>query len=218
MATDTLRDHWGEAPEWDGGKRLWALYLTFPDQIALNARILRDQQALRELGGLTAISLPSIHLTMQGIAFQHTVSESTVLRITERVAGALEEHPVPTLLAMPAEAVRDAVCFPVRPAAELTGLREMIRAVAADEIGEERLYRLPEPPGGFDPHISIAYAHSFVPAADLGRAMAGTERTPTPFEAAHLSLIDLTRGNRSWTWTRERRLPLRSSSAVRSGS
>jgi len=202
-----LHDHWVDMPEWSPGRRLWAFYMTFDEADALHARIRSDQAALAGVAGLDMIPPQRLHMSVQGVAFQDLVSDRQIEQLATTVGSILAERRLPLLQAGPAMNDYDAVGLPIHPAKEIVALRDLIRLVAAEQIGPEQIYQLPESEEGFVPHVSIAYAHREITGPELAAGLAGTDQAMTTFEARYLSLVALRRADRAWFWEQETRLP-----------
>ncbi|GLY26736.1 hypothetical protein [Kineosporia sp. NBRC 101731] len=202
-----LHDHWVEMPEWTPGRELWAFYLTFAEAPDLHTRIANDQAALARVTGLDMIPQARLHLSVQGIAFRDLVHDAEIERLAQTVGAAVAGRRLPRLYAGPAMNDYDAVGLPVYPAEDLVALRDLIRLTAADLIGAERIYQLPESEGGFIPHISVAYSSQEISGADLAAGLERTSQEMTAIDVSHLSLVALRRANKAWSWEREARLP-----------
>jgi 2'-5' RNA ligase len=194
-------------PEWLPGRELWAFYLTFADDAGLHARIGRDQAALAGVQGLEPIPTERLHLSVQGIAFRDLVHDAEIDRLAAAVGALVAERHLPQLQAGPAMNDYDAVGLPVHPAEEIVAVRDLIRLTAAELIGSERIYQLPESESGFVPHISIGYSDREISGDDLAAGLEMTEQAMTPLDVQHLSLVALRRANKAWSWEHEVRLP-----------
>jgi hypothetical protein len=206
LATSGLCNHWTNKPEWYSGRRLWAFYLTFGKQPALQARVQHDQQALGQIKGLDMIKPGNLHLSIQGTAFTDQVDTAQVERLVAHVQDALVGHALPILSASRVVVDHDAICMPVFPIEELAGIKKLVRGAAEEIFGADRIYTLPESPGGFSPHISIAYSNADLTAEDIAFGMAGVDDGLISMNVSHLSLVALRRDVRSWSWDDERQL------------
>jgi 2'-5' RNA ligase len=218
LTTPGLCSHWTDMPEWYPGRRLWAFYLTFENQPALHARVQHDQHALQGIPGLDLIQLSRIHLSLQGIAFVDEIDPEKMAQLAAVVQHGISTQELPALFASPAAPDFDAICLPVFPVEELGTLKKLIRDAAAEILGEEKLYKLPESPGGFMPHISIAYANASVSADDLALGLRRMDTGVTPMDVRELSLVALRREARSWFWDYERRIPFNARALDMSGA
>jgi hypothetical protein len=198
LATD-LYNHWTDKPEWLPGRRLWSFYLTFAGQEALRARVADDQEVLRGIPGLNVIAPENLHLSIQGTAFSDQVEFEAVDELAE----------LPTLSAYRAHDDFDAICMPVIPGDELAEVKGLVQTAAEKVFGAEKIHQLPVSSGGFSPHVSIAYANSFIPRSEVENALRFMSDDVTTLTVQHLSLVALRRDplSTSWSWDYERFLP-----------
>jgi 2'-5' RNA ligase len=204
-----LVSHWTDMPEWDNSRRLWAVYLTFADQPALHAMVDGYQRALTDLPQLDLIERRWLHLTMLGVAFTDEIDRMQAAELTEDCASVAAQFEIPSLVCHRPELDYDSVTVPVTPSAELSELRHQLGQASLRVLGNKDLYRLPEPANGFDPHISIAYVNAPVAKRDVRARLESVEHPVTTMELSHVSLIELTRGDRTWSWHQEQSLPLK---------
>jgi hypothetical protein len=207
LAAD-LHNHWTDSPEWYADRRLWAFYFTFSGQTALHARVLRDQEALQGVPGLDPIARQNLHLSLQGTAFTDQVELESVEELASTVQGIIQRMSLPELWAYRTIDDVDAMVMPIFPVQEMDEIKNLVQGAALEILGPDKVYQLPESPGGFSPHISIAYANSFIPGATVAHALRLVNDEVTSFRVQHLSLVALRREatQRSWTWDQERRL------------
>jgi hypothetical protein len=208
--TEGLVNHWRHLPEWRPGRHLWAFYLTFgaePDLHAL-AQTYRDQlSGIRELDPVDSRWL---HVTIQGVAFADELDAGHIDAIEREVSDVLGGQWLPTLSLDPAALDYDAISMHVTPTDEIHCLRAEIRGCVNRAVGDGSLYRLPEPPGGFNPHISIAYANSPMSQTDDIRVRLARVAPPDlQIDVPHVSLVQLRREDRRWFWNHERAIAFR---------
>jgi hypothetical protein len=212
VTSNGLVNHWSDLPEWRDDRRLWAVYLTFPGESELHQAVLRYQDTIRDVPGLDLIDLRWLHLTLQGIAFVDEIEWADVEEIRRRLAEAMPRPGLPrTVSALPPAIDHDSISMTVRPADELVALRADLVSTIRTVLGDRTLYRLPEPVGGFRPHISIAYANRDLPGvgAEITARLAEAAREPVELHLSHLSFLQLRRRQPRWVWTAEHRVPLR---------
>jgi 2'-5' RNA ligase len=210
MTGPRLANHWVELAEWAGGRELWAFYLTFREQPLLHGFVQRQQRLLDGLGGLDLVAPDWLHLTVQGVVFADAVDAASIARL--RVAGAravAEEGPLSLVVHRPVTD-RDAIILPVGDADQgLTRLRLGVRRAACEALRRSDLYELPEPVGGFAPHITVAYARADAPElAAIEARLSRAEETELRLSATYVSLLRLNRGTSRWWWSEELQLPL----------
>ena len=209
MESRTLVNHWVEAPEWLDDRRLWAFYITFEGATALHEVVAAYQNKLRSIDGLDMVDRRWLHLTIQGAAFTDELDAEGYRLLSRAVANLAEREPPLDLVVQRPRPASDAVWMQVIPSRPLDTLRDRLRSIATGILGSDELYALPTPKGGFNPHISIAYANSS--AARVDDINAAIEQVGAPdirIRAPYLSLLSLRRDAREWTWTAEERFPL----------
>jgi 2'-5' RNA ligase len=184
--------------------------MTFPGESALHRTVRRYQDAIRHVPGLDLIDLRWLHLTLQGIAFVDEIEQADVDEIRRRFATAMPGAGLPgAVSALPPVIDHDAVSMTLRPADGLIALRAELATTIRAVLGDRTLYRLPEPVGGFRPHISIAYANRDLPGAEITARLAWVAREPVELNLSHLSFLQLRRRQPRWVWSVEHRVPLR---------
>jgi 2'-5' RNA ligase len=196
-------------PEWNDRRRLWAVYLTFADQPGLHAMVDEYQRVLSDLPQLDLIKRRWLHLTMLGVAFTDEIDRMQAAELAEDCARVVASTELPALVCHRPGLDYDSITIPVTPAAGLSELRHRLGRASLRVLRDRDLYRLPEPAHGFDPHISIAYVNSPVAKRDVRTRLESVEQPDVTMEITQVSLIELTRGDRQWQWSREQPMPLR---------
>lgn len=208
IVPEILSNHWYEIPDWPPGRELWSFYVTLAGQTDLHATVGHYQNILGALPQLDMVPASSLHITIQGTRFVDEADPGEVIQVAEILERRLSTFEFPTLSTLSPTTDTDAIFLPVVPRNPFLELRnEIIRTVTA-ELGEEHLYRLPEPKNGFDPHISIAYANSELDSREVFDLLRHTASARTEFHVHDLSLIKLKREQRRWLWTDERPIRL----------
>jgi hypothetical protein len=209
MLSTGLVNHWRPLPEWQPGRRLWTFYMTFDGQSDLHAAVQRYHHELSGIDEFDLVNPRWLHVTLQGIAFSDQLDAAHVDTIEAEVSTALATRRLPALKLAPARLDGDALSMRLTPADGISALREDIRACVSGTIGAGNLYQLPEPAGGFNPHISIAYANASIP--DTSDVCARLDRVPPPdfsLDVKHVSLVQLGRETHRWFWDHERKVSL----------
>jgi 2'-5' RNA ligase len=160
-----LADHWWWRPGWHPERHYLTWFILFDGDPELHAHIARMQAELADLDYLDPVPADGLHMTIQGVAFADELTPDQVATLTAEAARRCAELPPFTLTVGPANGF-DAGTFlratPWHPVAEL---RRRLREAVAAVLGEDRV---PDgEPAVFKPHISLAYCHAAVPAADL---------------------------------------------------
>jgi len=205
----SMVNHWVEAPEWLNGRQLWAFYLTFAGASALHDFAAAHQSRLAGIDGLDLVDRRWLHVTIQGAAFTDQIDPEAYQLLVRAVAQLTARERAIDLVVQRPRPARDAVWMQAIPSHPLDGLRDRLRSAATAVLGTDELYALPEPVGGFNPHITVAYVRPPVPqAADITAALEDVALPDIRVRAPHLSLVRLSRGSSEWTWDAEERFPL----------
>jgi 2'-5' RNA ligase len=209
MESLAMVNHWVDKPEWARDRRLWAFYLTFGLDPAVHEFAAAHQSNLRSLPGLDMVDPPWLHLTVQGVAFTDQVDDETLDRLSTAVAEQLVAEPGITLRLGRPFPDDDAIVIGVDADPPLEFLRDRLRMVASQTLERGELYALPEPAGGFAPHITIAYVNAAAPlVSDVNDRLAAVGPAELVVQAHHLSLLRLRREPTRWSWDHETRIPL----------
>jgi 2'-5' RNA ligase len=210
VVSHDLVNHWSDLPGWHEGRSLWAMYFTFLDNHPLHRAVLAYQDAIRDVPGIDLIDLEWLHLTMQGIAFADEVADDEVQEISRRLGEIVPPPALPTAFSVqPPILDHDAVILPVVPTRELSALRNILRSLTKDVLDGRAPYRLPDPVGGFRPHISIAYPNRDMPGGAVTGRLSTVRHEDVELGLSHLSFLLLQRSRPRWFWTQEYRVPLR---------
>lgn len=205
---ELLIDHWAEMPHWPEHRELWSFYLTLAGQQDLHRVVRHYQDQLRPLEGLDLVDPSALHITIQGIRFVDETDARSVEVLAEAVRRRLGEVDLPVLSTLGPETDTDAVQLPVVPRESVVRVRDVIQAAVREELGDDFLYKLPEPRNGFDPHVTIAYVNREMHNREIVEAL---HRAPAPrasFRVEHASLVRLSRRSRRWSWDGERPLAI----------
>lgn len=208
LGSETLINHWQEVAGWPTDRQLWSFYLTLADQTDVHRVVEHYQRYLRSLSQLDMIAVPSLHITIQGIRFVDEANPDQIDHLANAMRLKLAELDLPILSTGRLETDTDALQLPVLPRDPLVRLRDDIQATIRSEIGDDYLYKLPEPKNGFNPHLSLAYANSEVSSAEIRAALGGAREMHATFRVGHLSLLKLRRETRRWSWQDERALQI----------
>ncbi|MET0692618.1 MAG: 2'-5' RNA ligase family protein [Propionibacteriaceae bacterium] len=218
MEALAMVNHWVDKPEWSNDRRLWAFYLTFGHDVDVHEFAAAHQSNLRALRGLDLVDPPWFHLTIQGVAFTDQVDDEALDRLCDAVADQVADQPVLELRLGPPFPDDDAIVIPVAAEPPLEVLRDRLRRVATQTLDRGELYALPEPVGGFAPHITIAYCNAAAPLlSDVNDRLAAVGPAELEVRASHLSLLRLRREPTRWSWDRETRIPLGRAAAGQAG-
>jgi hypothetical protein len=216
MASGDLVNHWTEAPEWDVGTRLWSIYITFDTEQALHDLVVDYQSALADVPGLDPVSTEWLHATVQGLEFEDKISEREASLIYEQIVHSLGAPPGEQMFVESPILDVDSVCMPLSGSAAVVGIKDLVTATAGQVLAGRVLYALPEPPDGFNPHITIAYANRSIPGSEIRDRLATVLHRRIPLIAPRVSLIALRREERRWAWRLHRQHDI-SAAAIAAG-
>ncbi len=191
---DRTRDHWWWRPGWGPGTRYLTFHLTFEDAPALHAAAARMGEALQGLRSVDVVPIPWLHLTMTGVGFAHDVSQITAADLVERVFSAARTLDVTPLRFDRLSLVREALALKADSGGwigELNGIQvEAIQDVCGVDLGEV----------AFHPHVSLAYFSGEVDEPGLVRAVEAVGLHDVAIARPRLSLLELGRDDRVYTW------------------
>ncbi|MFI0722073.1 2'-5' RNA ligase family protein [Streptomyces sp. NPDC021224] len=203
MTPQAMRNHWWWRPGWDVGRRFYTWHLTWEGQPDVHRFAAGYRRALAGLPGLDLIPDRWLHLTMQGVGFTDDVSEATATAIAAAARSRLAAlHSFDVSLAAPI-VDPEAILVPVVPAEPIRRLRQELRSAIADVLPE-----VPEPAGGFNPHVSIGYSSAEGPAEPYAGAIEAAAVPPAKAVVTHADLIVIHRDHQMYEWTTLAEVPL----------
>jgi 2'-5' RNA ligase len=206
-----MRCHWWWRPGWRPGRRLHAWHLTFGDQTVSRGwaelrRVVGGYQArLAGLPGLDLVPAGWLHLTVQPVGFADQVGPGDA----ERIVAAVRRHCAalaPLRLTLgPAQLQAEGVWLRVAPHVAVRRVRAAVRAGIAEVWGAARV---PEPAGGFTPHVSLAYSNTDGPDESFAAALAATAPRSAIVELSAVQAISLGRDAHLYRWDTLATVPL----------
>ena len=160
------------------------------------SKVAAYQQPLRQFGSLDLVPREWLHITVQGVAHVHAVTNTQRDRLVQAVSQRLASIPPPRLTFSRPVLHREAVAIPPTDPAPLAAIQHAIRA------GIEVSYGVAEgDPETFRPHVSVAYVNAPADVAPVRAALDAVQAEPAEALISHLSLIELHRDNRMYEWT-----------------
>lgn len=198
--TPTVSNHWWWRPGWNVGTRFYAWHVTFDHAEQLHRLVDEYQAALSGIDGLDPIPRRWLHLTMQGVGHVQDVPAETVEQIASsvrrRVAG-LE----PIAVTFDRPVIRsEAIVIPALPSGPIEQLRASVRQGIADVLGADGVS---ESDDGYQPHVSLAYAHKEQPASAVRESLDKVSTQPAHASIAEVALIRMHRDHRMYEWATE---------------
>lgn len=202
---DELRDHWWWRPGWHVGTRFYAFHLALDHAEPLHQLVARYQAELQHIDGLDLIPPRWLHLTMQGLGFVHDVTPATRDAAVEAARTALTQlDPIRVHFHRPV--IRpEAIALPPQPVQPLQHLRATIRNAIADSLGPDTAEISAS---RYQPHVSIAYANTDQPAAEVTTALGRVDTEPVQIIIDAVPLIEMHRDNRMYEWQTLTVLPI----------
>lgn len=193
-------DHWWWRPGWGPGARYFTFHLTFEDATTLHAAARAFHESVRGVAAVDVVPLEWLHLTMTGVGFIADVDERTLDAVADEVFAAASGLDTLPLRFDRAFVSPEGFGIASRPADWLDGLRR----IQLDAVGT---VRDTTHDSTFQPHVSLAY---FSGSADLARLEDAASAVPGEVVVARprLSLIELGRDDRVYTWRVVRQLIL----------
>lgn len=192
---EQTRDHWWWRPGWGPGARYATFHLTFECAPELAAEAARLGPALARIGGVDVVPPPWLHLTMTGVGFTDQVDARTLSKLTDVVFDQLSRLTVDALVLNSVFLGREGLSLVTEPAPWLDELKVAQEHAVADALNLER-----QPPAPFHPHVSLAYFSGAVDLTALQRAIEVASPRPLVVERPAVSLIELGRDERMYTW------------------
>jgi 2'-5' RNA ligase len=195
---EPMRDHWWWRPGWKAGRSFYTWHVTFADQASVQQLVSDYTPVLTSLPMLDPVPVRWLHLTTQGIGFTDEVPASDVDQIVQAVQQRCAPMTPFTVVLGPADVDPEALFLPVQPIAPLAEVRRAIRDGIGDVWGPDRV---PEPPDGFHPHVSLGYSNTAGPAEPVAEALTAHSQHTAEVTVTSVSLIELDRDNKVYEWT-----------------
>lgn len=201
-ALENMTNHW-DRPGWRPGRAAYYWYLSFRDQD--NVRALAAQcQAAVDAPYLDLIPDTDLHMTIQRVAFADEVDTGALQR-AENAREALRGFGVLQFQIGPLAGSSGALSFSVSPKSRLIELRSRL-LTAAHSAGFASDTSDADP---FRPHVGIGYCNRTVDAAPIIEQVRVLRSLP-PVDVCirKLTLVELTRHERAYSWDVVSELPL----------
>ena len=199
-----VRDHWYWRPNWRPGRSFYTWHIIFPNDAVLSDLHTAYQPLVGSLPGISPVPVQWLHLTVQGIGFADKVPQADLDPIIDAAERRLEHFRPFEIELGPAVVDVESLQLPVSPADRVRRLRHQLRAAVTDVWGRDSVPELPE----LDPHVSLGYWNKDAPAEPLHRRVRALAGGIARTEVTHVSLINLTRDDHQYEWTRYANLAL----------
>lgn len=204
---DRLADHWWWRPGWHPDRHYLTWYILFEHDETV-ARCVAEHQRHVDLPYLDLIPTAGLHMTVQGVGFADEITHTEAAEVADRAHQLCLDTTSFPLTIGPLAGYEGGVFLRASPWAPIANLRERLCTAISDALGTSRV---PNEPQRFKPHITVAYCHKAVPAAELIHRVWELRSLP-PVEVAvrSVDLIELRREAHSYLWTSITSLCLRS--------
>ncbi len=206
---DRMRDHWWWRPGWSVGVRQYTWHVTFEDGAALHRTAGTIAASLARFPALDPVPLRWLHLTVDGVGFEHEVSRRQLDEIAERVATGVNRVVWPPLRFTSLSVGAEGVSLGDN-AGRLDGLAS-VRSILSD--ASDQVLRGGVPAVGradtFWPHVSLAYSHGGESQGAVADALRQVDvGTHVEAGAARLTLMKLHRDLRCYEWEVIHQIPI----------
>jgi 2'-5' RNA ligase len=195
--------HW-QRPGWTPGRSSYHWMVTFEGHPAVADHVRRCRSAVPS-AGYDLAAADSVHLTIGRMAFTDHLSESAAREVA-RSALAIDSRPGYFDMTFgPLTGSRGAVRFSVAPWSPLLAVHAFLTDITRSTLGEQCVMDT----ATFRPHVSIAYAHSLLPAAAVASRLVDWRGVVGPtVRVDAVGLVRLERVERSYRYRTLERVPL----------
>jgi len=192
-----LVNHWYWRPGHRPDRPFYTWHLTFENQHDLHHLVTQYHNILHQFPFLDLVPIPWLHMTMQGVDFADDIADHDLQILLSAVRARTTHLAALSLQFHQLTARAEALALYPKPVDAILTMRDAIRHGIADAWGTECV---PEPPDGYQPHLSVAYANTQHSTAAVHTALAGHHLTPATASVDHLSLIMIQRDNHQYRW------------------
>lgn len=199
-----LRDHWWWRPGWSPGSRHLQWHLTFEGQRELHDAVTAVQGALAGFDVLEPVPLPWLHLTLAGFGEVTAVTEDCVRQVINAAHERLAAAPRVDLEFSHVTVYAESVVLTPEPSAGLAAVQALVEESGRHVLGQEA-------PGislPFAPHLSAAYCSGPVSGERVVAALAAIGDLAPVRVTPTLSLVEVERDGRAYTWRLVSAFPL----------
>jgi 2'-5' RNA ligase len=191
---ERTQNHWWWRKGWGPGTRYLTWHLTFEGATALHDAAERAGAALRAVPGIDVVPIEWLHLTMSGLGHTDEFDSSTLEGHIDSVLRAASGISVSPLVFDRLFIYQEGVCL----SATSPGLQELrtLQSELISAIGGP----VHDPDEIFHPHVSLGYFSREISEEDLSDTLDDADLSPVAVPSARLSLIEIGRDNRVYTW------------------
>ncbi|TDN91494.1 2'-5' RNA ligase family protein [Microbacterium sp. BK668] len=193
-AFERTRNHWWWREGWGPGTRYLTWHLTFEDATSLHEAAERAGKTLSTVTGVDVVPVEWLHLTMTGVGHSGDYDPATLSKHVDSVFSAASRTSVGPLVFDRLFIYQEGLCLSATSPG-LQELRKMQGELVAAAGGP-----VPEPDEVFYPHVSLGYFSKQISEEELSDALNLADLRPIVVPSARLSLIELGRDDRVYTW------------------
>lgn len=202
-ALDRMTNHW-DRPGWRPGRAAYYWYVSFRDQSAVQA-LAEQCQAVFDAPYFDLVARTDLHMTVKRVAFTDEIDDSGLLRVEDAARRALRSFGELRFTVGPLAGSRGALSFSTAPQDRLLDLRSQLLAAhhSAGSVMDV------SPVDTFRPHVGIGYCNQTVDASPIIKQVQRLRTLPpVNVRISKLTLVELTRHERSYTWDIVATVPL----------
>jgi 2'-5' RNA ligase len=199
-----LRDHWWWRPGWEPGSRHLQWHLTFEGQCGLHDTVRSVQDALSGVDELEPVPLPWLHLTLAGFGEATAVTEDCVRQVINAAHERLASIPRVDLEFSRVTVYAESVVLTPEPSPSLAAVQALVEESGRHVLGQETAgISVP-----FAPHLSVAYCSGPAEGDAVVAALAAVGPLEPVLAQPTLSLVEVERDGRAYTWRLVSAFPL----------
>ncbi len=188
------RNHWWWRKGWGPGTRYLTWHLTFEGATAFHEAAKRAGEALNTVPGVDVVPVEWLHLTMTGVGHSRDLDPETLNEHVDSVFSAASSTSVGPLVFDRLFIYQEGLCLSAT-SPELQELRKLQGELVSAAGGP-----VPDPEDVFHPHVSLGYFSQEISEEALSDALDVADLGPVVVASPRLSLIELGRDDRVYTW------------------
>jgi len=195
-----VTDHWAASEWlWAHGQAVLTWHFTFEGNRELG-QIVREVAPILDRPYLDVVPAGWLHLTVQGVGVEGSVSEGDRTRIADQARDLLRDQPPVRLTLGPAQLLATldpGVIMPVATNDELQVVRDLLQRADADVRGEAAV---PDWEQKLNGHVTLAYANRYAEADDLRDDLVAISDLKLSVTLGTVSLLRLTQRRGLYSW------------------
>jgi len=191
---ERTQNHWWWREGWGPGTRYLTWHLSFEGATPLHEAAQRACEALSTVPGVDVVPVEWLHLTMTGVGHSDDFDSSSLKEHVDSVLSAASRTSVIPLVFDRLFIYQEGVCL----SATSPGLQEL--RTLQSELVSAAGGPVPDPDEVFYPHVSLGYFSREISEEALSDALDLADLRPVVVASPRLSLIELGRDDRVYTW------------------